>query len=205
MKIGAIILAAGSSRRFGGDKRKAQLDNGNSVLVTTIKGVAKHFEDILLVLRHDDEIFANQLKTDIGEVISNTNFTIYCAPDSSKGMAHSLANGITQVTDWDAAAIFLGDMPFLQSASIELLIDAMIANIDSMPIVIPYLDGKSGNKPGHPVIFHKQYFEEIARLSGDRGAKAVIDANRSRVVKIQLDDLGVLKDIDTREDLGELH
>ena len=59
--VGAIILAAGSSRRFGDDKRKATLQNGNMLIENTINVAAKTLDSVLVVLRFGDRAFADEL------------------------------------------------------------------------------------------------------------------------------------------------
>jgi molybdenum cofactor cytidylyltransferase len=191
--IGGIILGAGSSRRFGDDKRRAVLPGGDMVIVRTINNVAAAVDSVLVVLRSTDQAFAELLQSQIN--LTNVNY--YLAPDSAKGMAHSLGNAISQVKGWDGAMVFLADMPFLQQETISQLQQAFTANVLSEPIVVPLFDGT----PGHPVTFHSAYFNEIVELTGDKGAKPVINAHLDSVFRVTVDDAGVLKDIDTPEDL----
>ena len=116
LKIGALILAAGSSRRFGDDKRRSRLPSGERLLETTIANVNPRFAEIMVILRHADIHLAEELKKQFRGLL------IYLAPDSALGMGHSLANGIKQVSRWQASAIFMGDMPFIQPETIELYV-----------------------------------------------------------------------------------
>ncbi|MDH5738182.1 MAG: NTP transferase domain-containing protein, partial [Gammaproteobacteria bacterium] len=93
---------------------------------------------------------------------------------------------------WEAAAIFLGDMPYLQIETIQKLVDSCHNNMAKEPIVVPVKSGRQG----HPVIFHHHYFNEIEALEGDQGAKPVIDAHRQAVIEVSLDDEGIFMDID---------
>ena len=193
MTIGAIVLAAGSSRRFGDDKRKSLLSAGTTVLTTSIEQAIDRFDAVLVVLRFGDREYANELALNF----STPGISFFCAPDSAKGMGHSLANSITQVKDWDAATIFLGDMPFLKPETISLLVNKYTESVGQEPIIIPTKDGT----PGHPVIFHKRYFADIGKLKGDTGARAVIEANRDRAIEVPVNDEGITRDIDTAEDI----
>jgi len=193
--IGAIILAAGSSRRFGDDKRKSALPSGKLLIEESILKAASVIEEVLVVLRFGDKDFCAELTTRI----KNEAVSYYCAPDSAKGMGHSLANAIAKVKHWDAALVFLGDMPFVQAETIEsLLAEYEFRQLKVAPIVIPVRHGRRG----HPVLFAKEYFAEISALAGDHGAKAVIDAHPDQVFEIEVEDLGVIRDIDTPEDLA---
>ncbi len=191
MKIGAIILAAGSSRRFGEDKRKSLLGSGKSILATTIGNTVDFFADIMVVLRFGDLEYARALEGEFSTI------TCYCAPDSAQGMAHSLANAIARSSNWDAAAIFLGDMPYLQTETIGLLLETYGNAAASEPIIVPVHEGS----PGHPVIFSRRFFPEITRLKGDAGARSVVQAHIRQVIEVPTEDSGIERDIDRPEEI----
>lgn len=191
--IGAIILAAGSSRRFGDDKRKTLLNEGDSVLVRTINNVASILGSTLVVLRFGDRQYADEL----GDMIEQPNVSYFLAPDSAKGMAHSLGNAIHSVSDLDAIMVFLADMPYIQTDTVNKLLTALDTHEGEAPIIVPTLNGT----PGHPVIFDQAYFAELQALEGDRGARSVVDGHQDNLVLVEVDDPGVLKDIDTPNDL----
>lgn len=192
--VGAIILAAGSSRRFGDDKRKTTLQNGNMLIENTINVAAKTLDSVLVVLRFGDRAFADELDS----TIKIPGISYFLAPDSAKGMAHSLSNAIQKAVDIDAAMIFLADMPYIKEETIRKLINSYNANKDLQPIVIPTSNGT----PGHPVIFDNAYFNEIQLLEGDRGARPVVDAHQDKLIQVEIDDPGILRDIDTLDDIA---
>ena len=194
--IGAIILAAGSSRRFGDDKRRSPLPSGQSMLEESIHKAASVIDEVLVVLRFGDKDFEAELK----QRINNDDVTYYCAPDSAQGMGHSLANGISKVKNWDAALIFLGDMPFVQVETVEsLLAEYEFRRQNGLqPIVVPVRNGDKG----HPVLFSSAYFSEIAQLSGDSGARQVVEQHKDQLFGVEVMDPGVIRDIDTPEDLA---
>jgi len=191
--IGAIILAAGSSRRFGGDKRKLSLPSGQAMLEESIHKAASVIDKVLVVLRFGDLAYAKELEAKI----RNPNVEFFCAPDSAQGMAHSLANAIHKV-DWAAAMVFLGDMPFVQSETVESILGKYEFHKASSPIVVPIKDGERG----HPVLFHHDYFDEIQQLKGDRGARIVVSSHPDNVFTVEVQDPGVIRDIDTPQDLA---
>ena len=80
--IGAIVLGAGSSRRFGDDKRKARLPDGRRVIEQTTANALAAFEAVLLVLRADDQAFKTQLAASLG----SEHLRVFLAPDSALGM-----------------------------------------------------------------------------------------------------------------------
>lgn len=124
---------------------------------------------------------------------------IFRAPDSALGMGHSLANAIREVSDWDGAFVFLADMPHIRQSTLRSLKQRFDEQADQCPIVVPTFN----NEYGHPVGFHRSYFDEIAGLTGDKGAKPVITANAPNVTTVAVEDAGVIVDIDRPEDLIE--
>jgi CTP:molybdopterin cytidylyltransferase MocA len=118
-------------------------------------------------------------------------------PKYSDGLATSLAMGIRTVNDLASGAlILLADQPLVTAEHVKLLVDAWEASTDSI------CAGSYAGTLGPPVIFPARLFPELIALRGDRGAKAVIDANRNSVVTIRLDDAAV--DIDRPEDLHQI-
>ena len=81
--IGAIILAGGSSRRFGDDKRKSVLPTGLLMLEESIHKAASVIDEVIVVLRFGDISFAKELE----EKIDNPSVKFYCAPDSAQGLS----------------------------------------------------------------------------------------------------------------------
>ena len=195
--IGGIILAAGNSRRFGSDKRRSLLFSGETLLEATIRKALTCLPAILVVLRNGDQAFAAQLMAGIND----SRVRYYLAPDSAQGMAHSLANSVGQVQNWEAALVMLGDMPFLETHTIKQILDAYASEVNRgtnpAPIVVPCL----GAKFGHPVLFSQHYFRAITLLTGDRGARPIIDAHPEYLVKLAVTDDGVLLDVDRPADL----
>ncbi|MGI9322881.1 MAG: nucleotidyltransferase family protein, partial [Pseudomonadales bacterium] len=113
------------------------------------------------------------------------------------GMGHSLANAIGEVQDWQAAFIVLGDMPFVAQQTLEAL-KAACQTAPAGAIIVPAFKGALG----HPVGFHRSHFNEIAALSGDKGARSVIDAHPTQVIQVAVEDEGILRDIDQPKDLN---
>ena len=191
--IGAIVLAAGSSRRFGGDKRKATLPNSKMVIQQSVETALSCFDAVTLALRYGDKEFSAELSF----LINNPKLNIFQAPDSALGMGHSLANAIQRINTWEGVFVFLADMPHLQQATIHHLKETFTANQVNNPIIAPVFEGQLG----HPVGFAASYFNELTALTGDKGAKPVMNAHTEKVIAVTVDDPGALKDIDTPEDL----
>lgn len=193
--IGAIILAAGSSRRFGDDKRRMLLPSGQPILQETIHKTASVLDEVIVTLRFGDREYAQELE----HTINNQDVRYFCAPDSAQGMGASLANAIKQVGAWQAALVFLGDMPYVKAETIEsLLAEYELRKPTCAPIVVPSRNGDRG----HPVLFDQAYFAEMATLEGDLGARNVIKQHSHQVFVVEVADPGILRDIDTPADLA---
>ena len=190
--LGALVLAGGQSRRFGSDKRLASLASGESLLQATLSKIIPAFEETLLVLRPGDETLAAALSTQF------KSLTTTLADDASLGMGHSLAHGAAKIHHWQGAAICLGDMPFHAPSTLSTLILAFHAASQSSPIIQPCHHGRSG----HPVLFHRSYFEAMQALTGDQGARTLLKAQAPAVQLIEVSDLGILQDVDAPNDLA---
>ena len=193
MKIGALVLAAGFSKRFGRDKRIETLHENEPMVIKTIENLVRHFEEIIVVLRSNDQTIADLILNKFGAA----KIILHHAKDSIEGMGHSLASAITTVNQrkWDSAFIFLGDMPYLESETISRLKNE--ATFYPSQIIVP----KFGNATGHPVCFPNRFYRELGFLSGDTGAKRIVRSNLECVRFIQTSDRGVTLDIDTLSDI----
>ncbi|MBB2495360.1 nucleotidyltransferase family protein [Aquipseudomonas ullengensis] len=183
----ALILAAGQGRRFGSDKRRALLTDGRGLLATCVAQARQVFDAVWVVLREDDDPAVLGLPAD--------QPVIRCA-DAQQGMGHSLAAGVQVLLGRpeSALAVLLGDMPWIDPASLRQLVQAS----DAEHIVFPLHRGQRG----HPVLFGRQHWSALTQLHGDQGAKAVLAAHESAWRAISLDDPGVLRDVDTPQALG---
>ena len=184
-RVGALILAAGFSNRYGSIKLLAQLENGSNVFRQTLENLRTAVSNILVITRPELESelapFCNEL----------------CIFDEAeKGMGATLAFGTQQIPDWDAALICLADMPFIRSDSYRQIASAASRG----NIVLPRYQGK----PGNPVAFGADFFPELATLSGDAGGRDVMRAHGDRRVFLDIDDPALLQDIDTPADLARL-
>nr|WP_314483043.1 nucleotidyltransferase family protein [uncultured Pseudomonas sp.] len=187
MKVAALVLAAGRSRRFGADKRRALLADGRSLLAHSVERARAVFEDVRVVVREDEGREDFDLGTACRWVVS---------PQAAAGMGHSLAAGVASLADSDAqaVAILLGDMPWIEAATFRYLAEAAQAST----IVLP----RHAGQQGHPVIFGRAFWPALEQLGGDEGAKAVVQANRACCTVIEVPDAGVLMDVDTPQALG---
>lgn len=193
MHIVGILLAAGSSVRFGGDKLLEPLPNaagdceaGTPIGVAACRHLSAAVSAAHAVVRPGDTVLATMLRDAGARVVE-------CAR-AEEGMGASLACGVQSVPDADGWLIALADMPWIRPSTIHLLASALTAGAD---IVAPSYNGERG----HPVGFARRHYAALAALTGDEGARAVLRANRATLHLVTTDDPGVVRDVDTRSEL----
>lgn len=189
-RVAALMLAAGYSRRFGSDKRRQLLADGRSLLAASLALPCARLDEVWLVLRPDEAV---------AQLGLSDRVRLVQHPSTTQGMGHSLAAGIARLqaeSSAQAVAIFLADMPLIRRDSL----DALLAQASARNIVQPSYRGSRG----HPVLIGRDFWPQLAALSGDAGARRVLQRNAEAVQIVELDDPGVLQDVDTREDWQQL-
>lgn len=187
--VTALVLAAGHSRRFGSDKRQHLLSSGQTLLQTSLQLPCAQLGEVWLALRDDDP-------APLGLA---DNVRILQSSSSRLGLGHSIASSVAQISTASNAQgllVMLGDMPFIQPATLA----ALLARADSRLIIRPTYQGK----PGHPVLFGRAWWPQLCILTGDEGARSVLLGNPQAVRNIELGDPGVLLDIDRPGDVPDL-
>ncbi|NIR99373.1 MAG: nucleotidyltransferase family protein [Gammaproteobacteria bacterium] len=111
-------------------------------------------------------------------------------------MGHSLARGVDACRKASGWLIALADMPCIEVATVRRIAAALD---QPEAIVVPVYDGRRG----HPVAFGSAYGETLTALTGDRGARGLLDRHRERVRELACGDPGIVFDIDTQEDIDE--
>ncbi len=202
----ALVLAAGKAKRFGQDKRFAQLANGQSVLQSSLAIYSEVVDELAVVVSALDE------KNDLLPLRVNGKQVRYLySTNCEKGMSGSLADGLSQLdsqsdqpsNQQNHLLVALADMPFIRTETVTKLIEVFCASQKSRPIVFPLMKtAADGDRRGHPVIFHRSYRNELGQLHGDEGAKQIITINVDQVEPVYVDDEGIFIDIDTPADLN---
>jgi molybdenum cofactor cytidylyltransferase len=183
---GAVLLAAGFSRRFGSDKRRHRLEDGTALLAASARLYGAAFDRLIVVLRADDDDAAQQV------LASCANARIVHCADAHLGMGHSLACGARYAQDWAYLFVALADMPWVRPATLRQLRSLRESAAPDM-IVQPVHHGE----PGHPVGFGAAHLAELTRLTGDAGARSLLRGANTKRQVMETQDPGVLADLDT--------
>jgi molybdenum cofactor cytidylyltransferase len=184
--IGAVLLAAGSSRRFGGDKLLAPLADGTPIGFATASTLVATLPSVVAVVRPGAAALAAGLRACGAEIV--------ICPRADEGMGTSLAWGVAATAGWSGWVVALADMPFVQPATVGKLVAAVAGGA---ALAAPRYEGKRG----HPVCFGASYREALLALTGDRGGRELLRAAGDRLHLVDCDDPGVLADIDTPAEL----
>ena len=198
--IAALILAAGSSSRMGAGRHKLLLPLGNRpVLAHTIEAtLASQARPIVVVLGHQ----IAQVRDQISPYLDHPDVFSIENTDYLQGMSTSLRAGIQALIDRESTAgpsahslvgvlIVLGDQPLMTARILDTLIASKHAT--GKRILIPFYNGERGN----PVLFDASLFPELLEITGDGGARSVIERHRSEMARIELGASMASYDVDT--------
>lgn len=184
--IVAILLAAGQARRFGSQKLLAPLPlSGKSVIETAAANLLAGAGRVIAVTARDERLM---------HVLEQAGCEVVVNDRAREGMATSIIAGVRASEDASGWLIALGDMPYVEAATIGKVKAALEEGAD---IAVP----RHRSQRGHPVGFSAKYRQALCALTGDKGAKAIIDVNLTTVTWVGTTDSGVLVDIDTPEDV----
>ena len=191
-KVGAVILAAGQSRRMGAvNKLLADVDGLPMVTHIVDAAQASKAAPIVVVTGHESD----RVRT----ALAGKDVVFVDNPDYAEGLSTSLRRGLNALpADVDGAVICLGDMPNVTAGHLDRLIDAFSPEA-GRSVCVPTSAGKRGN----PVLWARRYFREISEVAGDVGARHLIGAHEEAVHEVEMPDAGVLLDLDTPEALAE--
>jgi molybdenum cofactor cytidylyltransferase len=195
-----IVLAAGRGERFLGAAHKLGQPLGDTtVLGTTLRNAIASQLPVVVVTT---ERLADMARRSVAardvivvpDVTTATTATTEAGAGSAAhlGMGHSIASGVSARANAGGWLILPGDMPLVQPATLV----AVAAALEHHPVVCAHHKGRRG----HPVGFSSELYSELVMLSGDEGARRLVA--RYPALGLELDDPGVLVDVDTEADLA---
>jgi molybdenum cofactor cytidylyltransferase len=195
--VAAVILAAGTASRYraeggeGATKLIAEVDGKPMVRHVVNAAMNSEAFSVVVVTGHARDAVENALMGLPVQVRYNADY--------DSGIASSLRNGVLAAgPSVRGAIVMLGDMPRVTPELLNKLIEAF-GNNPNARAVVPVFGGQRGN----PVLLSKKIFGEVAKLTGDMGARKLLEGD-GEVIEVPVDDVGVALDIDTPAALEEL-
>jgi xanthine dehydrogenase accessory factor len=218
--VGAVVLAAGASRRLGHPKMLLPVGECTLIERTMREVLSSKVNEVVVVTGHAHSAVENVLSQAFGADIASGRLRTVYEPDFMKGQSRSLKAGIEALsTRVQGALLVLGDQPFITSGHLNALIEDY-SNPPLLPgrIVVPVSDSEketgseqrarpevSGHRRmrGNPVLIDRYLFPEILKVDGDVGGRHVI-LNHPDLVRTVASGPEVLWDIDTWGDYQAL-
>jgi len=174
-------------------KPKQLLPVGDVILLQHVIDnlLRSHLDELILVLGHRAATIRAHFQGYPLRIVINRRYRA--------GMSTSIIEGVLAAGEGsDAFLIALGDQPFIAPEVVDRIIEAQ--GESGKGIVLPVFQGQ----PGHPVLFHRRYREELLKLEGDVGARGVVKAHPEDVLAVAVETPAVLYDIDRWEDYQRL-
>ncbi len=188
--IFAIVLAAGSSTRFGRTKQLEPFEGVSLAAGALRKAEAVCGKRSVLVTGKDWQEVATTCEPLAGYFVINNDY--------EQGLASSIACGVRSVAESaDAILLMLADLPLITTEHLTNLVNAWAESPQTI-VASAFEDTL-----GPPIVFPKADFAALLRLTGDRGARPIIDANKERVQAIACEEAAF--DIDRPEDLAGIY
>ncbi|MGL4738491.1 MAG: nucleotidyltransferase family protein [Cellulosilyticaceae bacterium] len=185
MKISCIILAAGKSSRFEGNKLLAKW-RGKSLLEHTLEKVRRCGFDKYILVTTDTTLRQCEISLDGIEVVLND--------DQDLGISHSIKLGVDCAGSTEGYFFIVGDQPLLSFYTIQQFIEGFERSSKGIGCV------GFGVRKGNPTLFGRQYKERLLALHGDQGGKQIIRLFAEDVWVYQVESEEELRDIDTLKD-----
>ena len=199
--ISAILLAAGKSTRMAGENKLLKEINGIPLIKYSIKNIlASSIDELVIVVGHEKGVINNCIDV-------NKKLKIIFNSDYENGIASSIKFGLKNISNKaEAFFICLADMPMISQNIYNKLIKSRY-NYNkkkiikhSKEIIVPTYDGRKGN----PVLFSKSMKEKIMDITGDNGAKKIIELYPEKVLNVPFKNDKILLDFDTQENFNSL-
>jgi molybdenum cofactor cytidylyltransferase len=193
-KVAALVMAAGRSRRMAPLNKLMVADKAGQAMITRVvdNALASRARPVLVVTGHERDRVEEALA---GRPVLTTHADTY-----AEGLSASLKAGIAALPpDVEGVLVLLGDMPLVSPAMLDRILAAFDPE-EGRAIIQPTFRGKQGN----PVLWGREFFEEILAITGDVGARYLTGRHGDRLFNVEMADDGVLRDFDTAETLKGL-
>jgi len=179
-----VLLAAGASCRFGKDKRRILLPNRAQLLVHCAQRMRAVIEDVLVVLRPEDD--------DLRQAVEAAGCRVCVNPRPDRGMGSSIACAVQASRESAAWLVQPADLPLLRLHTLRCI----ATRLQTCAAVVPTCHGRRG----HPVGLPAQFGDDLAQLSREPGARLLLQ-DAADVVWLNLHDPGIYLDVDRPADV----
>ena len=189
--ISAILLAAGQSKRMDGENKLTKEIKGIPLIKLSVKNIlASSVDELIIVLGYQKEIIEKLID-------KNEKIKFVFNKDFESGMASSIKTGLNNLSEkTESFFICLGDMPMVGHD----IYNQLIKSKANKEIIVPTYKGQQGN----PVLFNKSMKEKVMDISGDIGAKKILELNKDKILNLEIDDQSITKGFNTQGDFSSL-
>ena len=186
--ISAILLAAGQSKRMNGENKLTKEIQGIPLIKLSVKNIlASSIGELIIVLGYQKEIIEKLID-------KNEKIKFVFNKDFESGMASSIKTGLDNLSEkTEAFFICLGDMPMVSHD----IYNQLIKSKDNKEIIVP-------TYKGNPVLFDKSMKEKVLDITGDVGAKKILELNKDKILNLEINDQSITKGFNTQDDFSSL-
>ena len=187
--ISAILLAAGQSKRMNGENKLTKEIQGTPLIKLSVKNIlASSIDELIVVLGYQKEIIEKLID-------KNKKIKFVFNKDFESGMSSSIKTGLNNLPiKTEAFFICLGDMPLVNSD----IYNQLIKSRSQKDILVPTYKNQQGN----PVLFNKLMKEKIMTITGDMGAKKILELNKDKIFNLEVNDQSIIKNFNTLDDFN---
>ena len=190
--ISAILLAAGQSKRMNGENKLTKKIQDIPLIKHSVKNIlSSSIDELIVVLGYQKEIIEKLIgKNKKIKIVFNKNF--------ENGIASSIKTGLVHCSEKsEAFFICLGDMPLVN----HNIYNQLIKSKGNKKIIVPTYKGQQGN----PVLFDKSMKDNIMNISGDAGAKKILELNKDKILNLEINDQSITQGFDTQDNFNLLY
>lgn len=179
-----VLLAAGQSTRFGSNKLLHPMESGVPMVVASARKLYSALDNTVAVVEN--------VNSEVADLLAGEGLSLVENRRALEGMGTSISAGVAASQAASGWLITLADMPFIQVQTIIRLVSTLESGAR---LALPVYRGRRG----HPVGFAAQFGGDLQSLRGDQGARHLLDDNRDDWTVVEVDDVGVIADVDSPE------